>query len=153
MLDQSPRRPAVSACRCAQVCGVHGSWHLGQLQIGLSRPIKLAQCHTARITLLEAIPVQMDGEPWHQPPATLEVSLHGQVQRSAAHNAPQLLDRTQKLSGDSNVMLDSLARHLVPALQSGECHVGHLLSEACMGSGCLCKPSYCGALRGPSGLE
>ena len=62
-----------------QVCGVHGSWHLGQLQIGLSRPIKLAQCRSARITLLEAIPVQMDGEPWHQPPATLDVSLHGQV--------------------------------------------------------------------------
>ena len=62
-----------------QVCGVHGSWHLGQLQIGLSQPIKLAQCRSARITLLEAIPVQMDGEPWHQPPATLEVSLHGQV--------------------------------------------------------------------------
>ena len=63
----------------AQVCGVHGSWHLGQLQIGLSRPIKLAQCRSARITLLEAIPVQMDGEPWRQPPATLDVSLHGQV--------------------------------------------------------------------------
>ena len=62
-----------------QVCGVHGSWHLGQLQIGLSQPIKLAQCRSARITLLEAIPVQMDGEPWHQPPATLEISLHGQV--------------------------------------------------------------------------
>ena len=94
MLDQSPRRPAVSACCCAQVCGVHGSWHLGQLQIGLSRPIKLAQCRTARVTLLEAIPVQMDGEPWHQPPATLEVSLHGQVPRSAARNAPWLLEST-----------------------------------------------------------
>lgn len=94
MLDQSPWRPAVSACCCAQVCGVHGSWHLGQLQIGLSRPIKLAQCRTARVTLLEAIPVQMDGEPWHQPPATLEVSLHGQVPRSAARNAPRLLEST-----------------------------------------------------------
>ena len=70
---------AHAGCAGAQVCGVHGSWHLGQLQIGLSRPIKLAQCRSARITLLEAIPVQMDGEPWRQPPATLEVSLHGQV--------------------------------------------------------------------------
>ena len=83
ILDQSPQHHSVSACGCVQVCGVHGSWHLGQLQIGLSRPIKLAQCRTARITLLEAIPVQMDGEPWHQPPATLEVSLHGQVCRTA----------------------------------------------------------------------
>ena len=58
---------------------MHGSWHLGQLQIGLSRPIKLAQCRSAKITLEEAIPVQMDGEPWRQPPATLEVSLRGQV--------------------------------------------------------------------------
>ena len=95
MRDRSPRHPDASACCCAQVCGVHGSWHLGQLQIGLSRPIKLAQCRTARVTLLEAIPVQMDGEPWHQPPATMEVSLHGQVQRCAAHKAPQLLGSTQ----------------------------------------------------------
>ena len=67
---------ALLLCRCAG-CMAAGTW--GSCRIGLSQPIKLAQCRSARITLLEAIPVQMDGEPWHQPPATLEVSLHGQV--------------------------------------------------------------------------
>ena len=60
---------------------MHGSWHLGQLQIGLSQPVKLAQCRHARITLLETIPVQMDGEPWRQAPATLDISLRGQVRQ------------------------------------------------------------------------
>ncbi len=63
----------------AQVCGVYGSWHLGQLQVGLSRAIRLAQCRRARITALEALPMQIDGEPWRQPPATLDISLKGQV--------------------------------------------------------------------------
>ena len=64
----------------AQVCGVYGSWHLGQLQVGLSRAVLLAQCRSCRITALEALPVQIDGEPWHQPPATLDISLKAQVQ-------------------------------------------------------------------------
>ncbi len=64
---------------CMQVCGVYGSWHLGQLQVGLSRAIRLAQCCSVRITALEALPMQIDGEPWHQPPATLDISLKGQV--------------------------------------------------------------------------
>ncbi len=64
-----------------QVCGVYGSWHLGQLQVGLSRAIRLAQCRSVRITALEALPVQIDGEPWHQPPAILDISLKGQVRK------------------------------------------------------------------------
>jgi len=64
---------------CEQVCGVYGSWHLGQLQVGLSRAVRLAQCRSARITALEALPLQIDGEPWSQPPATLDISLKGQA--------------------------------------------------------------------------
>lgn len=75
------RRLPLTALLFLQVCGVHGSWHLGQLQIGLSQPVKLAQCRHARITLLETIPVQMDGEPWRQAPATLDISLRGQVRQ------------------------------------------------------------------------
>ena len=44
---------------CAQVCGVYGSWHLGKLQVGLSRAIRLAQCRSCRIVLREALPVQV----------------------------------------------------------------------------------------------
>jgi hypothetical protein len=83
-LDQ--RRLPLTALLFLQVCGVHGSWHLGQLQIGLSQPVKLAQCRRARITLLETIPVQMDGEPWRQAPATLDISLRSQVRQLKAPN-------------------------------------------------------------------
>ncbi len=76
---------------CAQVCGVYGSWHLGKLQVGLSRAVRLAQCRTCRIVLSEALPVQVDGEPWHQPPATLDISFKGQVATSSIAPVPALL--------------------------------------------------------------
>lgn len=62
-----------------QVVAVFGSWHLGQLQVGLSRAIRLAQCHSLTIVASQALPVQIDGEPWQQAPATLHISLHSQV--------------------------------------------------------------------------
>ena len=58
-----------------------GSWHLGQLQVGLSKAIRLAQCRSLSITLRQALPVQVDGEPWKQSPATMHISLRGQVTR------------------------------------------------------------------------
>ena len=60
-----------------------GSWHLGQLQVGLSRAIRLAQCRSLVITARQALPVQIDGEPWRQPAATLHISLHKQVRSSS----------------------------------------------------------------------
>ena len=65
--------------RTRQVCGVYGSWHLGKLTVGLSRAVRLARCRSCRLVLREALPVQVDGEPWRQPPATLDVSFKGQV--------------------------------------------------------------------------
>ena len=75
--------------------------------------------------------------------------------RCAAQRRPQTAsaaDEHIRLRDDCDVMLIALARRIVPALQSCVCHVGHRLSEACVGSGCLCKTSYCGALRGPAAL-
>ena len=62
-----------------QLVAVYGSWHLGQLQVGLSRAIRLAQCSRLSITARQPLPVQIDGEPWRQPPATLHISLRKQV--------------------------------------------------------------------------
>ena len=49
--------------------------------MGLSRAVRLAQCHSARITLRGSVPVQVDGEPWLQPAATIIVAHAGQVRR------------------------------------------------------------------------
>ena len=56
-----------------QLVAVYGSWHLGQLQVGLSKAIRLTQCSSIRITTHHTLPMQLDGEPWLQAPATLQV--------------------------------------------------------------------------------
>jgi Diacylglycerol kinase accessory domain len=54
---------SVSVCLCVclsgQVVAVWGSWHLGQLQVGLSRAIRICQCTCARITTSERLPMQV----------------------------------------------------------------------------------------------
>ncbi|KAF8005717.1 hypothetical protein BT93_K0104 [Corymbia citriodora subsp. variegata] len=62
-----------------EVVSISGAWHLGKLQVGLSRAQRLAQGQSIKIQLLAALPVQIDGEPWFQQPCTLAISHHGQA--------------------------------------------------------------------------
>lgn len=62
-----------------EVVSISGTWHLGKLQVGLSRARRLAQGQTIKIQLFAALPVQIDGEPWFQQPCTLAISHHGQA--------------------------------------------------------------------------
>lgn len=62
-----------------EVVSISGTWHLGKLQVGLSRARRLAQGQVIKIQLLAELPVQIDGEPWIQPPCTLAISHHGQA--------------------------------------------------------------------------
>ena len=62
-----------------ELVGVFSVWHLGQLQIGLSRAVRLGQCRHAIIRTSAHLPMQVDGEPWNQPPAQLDISLKGQA--------------------------------------------------------------------------
>ncbi|KAI8528842.1 hypothetical protein RHMOL_Rhmol12G0179000 [Rhododendron molle] len=62
-----------------EVVSISGTWHLGKLQVGLSRARRLAQGQSIKIQLYAALPVQIDGEPWLQQPCTLAISHHGQV--------------------------------------------------------------------------
>ncbi|KAI3673365.1 hypothetical protein L6452_39483 [Arctium lappa] len=62
-----------------EVVSISGTWHLGKLQVGLSRARRLAQGQTIKIQLLAPLPVQIDGEPWMQSPCTLTISHHGQA--------------------------------------------------------------------------
>ena len=56
-----------------EVVGVTSSFHIGQLMMGLSKPIFLGQARVVKIHLLEHLPVQADGEPWLQHPAKIEI--------------------------------------------------------------------------------
>lgn len=62
-----------------EVVSISGTWHLGKLQIGLSRARRLAQGQSIKIQVFAPLPVQVDGEPWLQQPCTLNISHHGQA--------------------------------------------------------------------------
>ncbi|KAK4479794.1 hypothetical protein RD792_015330 [Penstemon davidsonii] len=62
-----------------EVVSISGTWHLGKLQVGLSRARRLAQGQSIKIQLFAGLPVQIDGEPWFQQPCTLTITHHGQA--------------------------------------------------------------------------
>ncbi|XP_063150923.1 diacylglycerol kinase theta isoform X2 [Candoia aspera] len=60
-----------------EVVGVTGVVHMGQVQGGLRSGIRIAQGSYFRVTLRKPIPVQVDGEPWIQPPGQIIISAAG----------------------------------------------------------------------------
>lgn len=52
---------------------VRGTFHLGQIRVGLSNALKLCQAKEITITLKKKMAVQIDGEPWRQKACTLRV--------------------------------------------------------------------------------
>jgi len=71
-----------------EVFGLTSSFHIGQVMIGLSKPIFLGQAHTVRLVLDEHLPVQVDGEPWLQSPAHIELSWNSHAMVLRNSNAP-----------------------------------------------------------------
>eukprot|EP00236_Picocystis_salinarum_P003681 CAMPEP_0183828268 /NCGR_PEP_ID=MMETSP0807_2-20130328/2696_1 /TAXON_ID=88271 /ORGANISM="Picocystis salinarum, Strain CCMP1897" /LENGTH=691 /DNA_ID=CAMNT_0026073455 /DNA_START=527 /DNA_END=2602 /DNA_ORIENTATION=- len=63
-----------------EIVGVYGSFHLGQLQVGLSTARRLVQCRRVKVSLKHELPVQIDGEPWLQTPCSIDIRLKGQAQ-------------------------------------------------------------------------
>eukprot|EP00897_Mesotaenium_endlicherianum_P010415 jgi/Mesen1/9401/ME000614S08655 len=65
--------------RQVEVVGIRGALHLGQLQVGLSRAVRLGQGRGVRIQTMASFPLQVDGEPWVQKPCCIQVRHHSQV--------------------------------------------------------------------------
>jgi diacylglycerol kinase family enzyme len=61
------------------VVAVYGTLHLGQMQVGLSKAVRLCQAKSISIRLKETLPMQIDGEPWLQTPTDVEVSFQQQA--------------------------------------------------------------------------
>uniref|UniRef100_A0A8D8LY56 Diacylglycerol kinase n=3 Tax=Cacopsylla melanoneura TaxID=428564 RepID=A0A8D8LY56_9HEMI len=57
-----------------EVMALYSSFHIARLQVGLSEPLKLGQASQVKIKLLNKTPMQIDGEPWLQPPAMIILS-------------------------------------------------------------------------------
>eukprot|EP00752_Nemacystus_decipiens_P015578 g13901.t1 len=62
-----------------EVVAVEGVLHLGQIQLGLSRALAVAQCREMQVKTTVTLPMQVDGEPWKQPPSEITVKLHNQA--------------------------------------------------------------------------
>ncbi len=70
-LESSP-----SSCQdgLLDVVSIRGSFHLGQIRVGLSNAQLLCQCREAHVTLKKKVAVQIDGEPWRQNQSTLHIT-------------------------------------------------------------------------------
>jgi len=62
-----------------EVFCIYSSFHIAQMQVGLSEPHRIGQAETVRIELDDSVPLQIDGEPWEQHPAVLHIKHHSQV--------------------------------------------------------------------------
>merc|ERR1711998_314012 len=59
-----------------EIVAVNNAIHLGEIQVGLSQAIKVAQCRRVEIVTTASLPMQADGEPWLSPPAIVEIRHH-----------------------------------------------------------------------------
>jgi len=72
-----------------EVFCVFSSFHIAQMQVGLSEPHRVGQAREVKIKLTGSVPMQIDGEPWEQHPAEISLQHHAQV---------PMLDMTHRVS-------------------------------------------------------
>jgi hypothetical protein len=72
----------VTACEMPSSCqdglldvvSIRGTFHLGQIKVGLSNAQRLCQCKEATIIVKKKVAVQIDGEPWRQDVSIMRVT-------------------------------------------------------------------------------
>ncbi|KAL7472451.1 hypothetical protein ACHAXS_012803 [Conticribra weissflogii] len=70
---QRPRKWRSCQDGFLDVVSIRGTFHLGQIRVGLSNAQLLCQCREATVTLRKKVAVQIDGEPWRQNPSNLRI--------------------------------------------------------------------------------
>ncbi|KAL7536140.1 hypothetical protein ACHAXR_006940 [Thalassiosira sp. AJA248-18] len=83
--------PSSCADGLLDVVSIRGTFHLGQIRVGLSNAQLLCQCREASVTLKKKVAVQIDGEPWRQNPSTLRLI--------RKHDRANMLNRAAQDSG------------------------------------------------------
>lgn len=69
-------RPSRKDDGVIEIVAVSGALHLGQLNVRIASPSRVAQARDVSIELKRKLPVQVDGEPWLQRRGRLDVRLH-----------------------------------------------------------------------------
>ncbi|KAL1541669.1 Diacylglycerol kinase, variant 2 [Salvia divinorum] len=90
------------------------SMHDKVLEVGLSRARRLAQGQSIKIQIFAGLPVQIDGEPWLQPPCSLTITHHGQA-FMLKRAAEEPLDHAAAIIAD--VLENAETNHVIDASQ------------------------------------
>ncbi|RLU26489.1 hypothetical protein DMN91_000285 [Ooceraea biroi] len=62
-----------------EVVALYCSFHMAELQLGLSKPYRIGQANTVKIKLLRSCAMQVDGEPWYQQPCEFNITYCNQA--------------------------------------------------------------------------
>ena len=58
---------------------VYGALHLGQLNWGVDKPVRICQGKDVKIIVEKAYPMHVDGEPWEQPACSIDIRLRNKA--------------------------------------------------------------------------
>merc|ERR1711871_394225 len=78
-LHDNEHPPASMQDGLVEVVAVMSAFHLGQIQVGLAQAVKLGQARSVEIETTRDQSMQVDGEPWVQPPGKFSVTHHEKV--------------------------------------------------------------------------
>ena len=76
---------------------VYGALHLGQLNWGVDKPVRICQARNVKVIVEKGFPMHVDGEPWEQPACTIDIKLR---------NKALMLRRTADARGMSIVKMN-----------------------------------------------